>query len=59
MANNHLQNGADVNKRKCDDDTTMEMNWLTDYFQKVISDRSKKRSTQINLQKALKYLFSR
>ena len=51
MANNHLKKGADVNKRNNDGDTTMEMNLLTNYFQKVISDRSTKRYSQINLQK--------
>ena len=59
MANNHVNKGADVNKRNNDGDTTMEMNlpwnWLTNYFQKVISDRSTKRYTLINLQKVLEH----
>ena len=54
MANNHLQMGADVNKRKCDDDTTMEMI----IFKKVLLIDQRKDLNR-NLQKALKYLFSR
>ena len=55
MANNHVKKGADVNKRNHDGDTTMEMNLLTNYFQKVISDRSTKRFTLINLQNFIEH----
>ena len=59
MTNNLLKKGADVNKRNRDGDTTMEMNlpwnWLTNYFQKVISDRSTKRFILINSQKVLEH----
>ena len=54
MANNHLQMGADVNKRKCDDDTTMEM-----IISKKLFLIDQRKDLNRNLQKALKYLFSR